>query len=104
MGKKKIIGFVIGIAMSCAATSVVSACNVSGGSSETNSSSSSSVQTPTSVEYKVTFDAMGGSSVKAQYITKGETAQKPAENPTREGYTFVEWQLNGNAYDFNYAR
>jgi uncharacterized repeat protein (TIGR02543 family) len=61
------------------------------------------VQTPASVEYKVTFDAMGGSSVKAQYITKGEKAQKPAENPTREGYTFVEWQLNGNAYDFNTA-
>ena len=103
MGKKKIIGFVIGIAMSCAATSVVSACNFSGGSSETNSSSSSSVQTPVSIEYKVTFDSAGGSSVKAQYVTKGEKAQKPAENPTREGYTFVEWQLNGNAYDFNTA-
>ncbi|MBR4943658.1 MAG: InlB B-repeat-containing protein, partial [Clostridia bacterium] len=100
MGKKKIIGFIIGIAMSCAATSVVSACKFSDGSSETNSSSSSSVQTPASVEYKVTFDSAGGSSVKAQYVTKGEKAQQPAENPTREGYTFVEWQLNGKTYNF----
>jgi hypothetical protein len=72
MGKKKIIKFVIGIAMTCAVASAVSACNFTGGSSGTNSSSSSSVQTPASIEYKVTFDTMGGSSVKAQYIKKGE--------------------------------
>ncbi len=23
------------------------------------------------------------------------------ENPTKEGYTFVEWQLDGQTYDFN---
>ena len=103
MGKKKIIGFVMGIAMTCAMTIAVSACGHTGDSSGTNSSASSSVESPVPVEYKVTFNSMGGSSVKAQYVTKGEQAQKPAENPTREGYTFVEWQLNGNAYDFSAA-
>ena len=52
------------------------------------------------VKYKVTFDSDGGSNVSAQTITEGEKVTKPA-NPTRSGYTFKEWQLNGRAYDFN---
>ena len=52
------------------------------------------------VKYKVTFDSDGGSNVSAQTITEGEKVTKPA-NPTRSGYTFKEWQLNGRTYDFN---
>ncbi len=52
--------------------------------------------------YIVTFDSNGGSNVESikvpgfyqQYINK------PA-NPTKEGYTFVEWQLNGETFDFS---
>ena len=50
-------------------------------------------------KYTVTFDSNGGTSVTSQTITEGEKATKPT-NPTKSGYTFVEWQLAGKAYDF----
>ncbi|MBQ7219668.1 MAG: InlB B-repeat-containing protein, partial [Synergistaceae bacterium] len=56
--------------------------------------------------YTVTFDSKGGSAVASQTLKfkYGETvkATKPAA-PTRANYDFVEWQLNGTAYDFNTA-
>ena len=55
-------------------------------------------QQPTT--YTVTFDTDGGSAVAAQTVKAGETATKPT-NPTKGGYDFVEWQLNGVAYDFS---
>ncbi len=48
----------------------------------------------------VRFDSAGGSSVASQKVPVGGTAKKP-NNPTRYGYNFVEWQLNGVAYDFS---
>lgn len=51
-------------------------------------------------EYVVTFDSNGGSSVKSQKVVDGKVVNKPT-NPTRKGYNFVEWQLNGETYDFN---
>ena len=50
----------------------------------------------------VTFDSDGGSSVKAQEVEVGGKATKPTD-PTKTGYKFVEWQLNGKKYDFNTA-
>lgn len=52
------------------------------------------------IKYTVSFDSNGGSSVSEQKVEKGEKAKKP-ENPTRNGYIFVEWNLAGEAYDFN---
>ncbi len=52
------------------------------------------------IKNTVTFDSAGGSSVEAQKVAKGEKVKKPA-NPTRSGYTFVEWRLDGKSYDFN---
>lgn len=52
------------------------------------------------ISYLVTFDSYGGSPVEAQTIEAGQKAIKPA-NPTRTGYTFIEWRLNGKAYNFN---
>ena len=52
--------------------------------------------------YTVTFDSTGGSNVAEQTVTEGNKATKPA-NPTRSGYTFKEWQLNGSTYTFNNA-
>lgn len=49
--------------------------------------------------FVVTFDSSGGSAVAAQNIAEGDKATKPA-NPTKEGFEFVEWQLDGEAYDF----
>lgn len=48
----------------------------------------------------VRFDSAGGSNVASQKVPVGETAKKP-NNPTRYGYNFVEWQLDGKAYDFS---
>lgn len=49
--------------------------------------------------YTVTFDYDNGNNNTTQNVTEGDTVTKPTD-PTKEGYTFVEWQLNGNTYDF----
>ena len=50
--------------------------------------------------YTVTFNSDGGSSVKSQEVEVGKKATKPS-NPTKKGYVFYEWQLNGKTYDFS---
>lgn len=50
----------------------------------------------------VTFDSNGGSAVTAQTIEKGQMATKPTD-PTKDGFDFKGWTLNGSAYDFNTA-
>ena len=52
------------------------------------------------IKYKITFDSQGGTSVASQAVDNNNRVIKP-ENPVKEGYTFVEWQLNGQTYDFN---
>ena len=49
--------------------------------------------------YTVTFDSDGGSEVAAQTVEHGSKATEPTA-PTKEGYTFKGWQLNGEAYNF----
>ena len=49
--------------------------------------------------YTVTFDSNGGSKVEAQKVEFSKTATKPAD-PTRDGVTFLGWQLDGADYDF----
>lgn len=51
-------------------------------------------------EYTVKFDSAGGSAVADQRVESGSKVTKPAD-PTREGYTFVGWQLDGKDYDFS---
>ncbi|MBR5319324.1 MAG: InlB B-repeat-containing protein [Peptococcaceae bacterium] len=52
--------------------------------------------------YTVSFDSNGGSDVTVQTIEAGQKATKPA-NPTREGYDFKGWTLDGVDYDFGSA-
>jgi hypothetical protein len=54
--------------------------------------------------YNVTFDTAGGTpeAIEAQRVAKGSRATKPA-NPTKADVAFKEWQLEGEAYDFNAA-
>ncbi|MCD7748399.1 MAG: leucine-rich repeat protein, partial [Firmicutes bacterium] len=52
------------------------------------------------VTYTVTFDSNGGSSVDAQSVNYGLTAAEPTD-PTRVGYTFDGWYLDGEKYDFD---
>ncbi|MBQ1812856.1 MAG: InlB B-repeat-containing protein [Bacilli bacterium] len=48
----------------------------------------------------VTFDSDGGSTIDGQSINKGTSAIEPTI-PTKDGYIFKEWQLDGEKYDFN---
>ena len=57
------------------------------------------IENPVVTHITVTFDVMGGSLIDNQTIKVGGTASIP-NNPTREGYTFVEWQLDGKSFDF----
>ncbi len=56
--------------------------------------------TPEVKEYTVTFNSEGGSSVKSQTVKENETASKPSD-PTKEGYTFKGWYLDGAEYNFS---
>lgn len=55
---------------------------------------------PTVKKYTVTFDSNGGSAVSSKTVDEGSTVSKPSD-PTRSGYTFKGWTLNGNSYDFS---
>ena len=48
----------------------------------------------------VTFDTDGGSKIASVTIKKGKKLSKP-KDPTKDNYTFIEWQLDGKKYDFN---
>lgn len=50
--------------------------------------------------FMVTFNSNGGSTVASQSVLEGNKAIMPS-NPTREGYNFSSWTLNGNNYNFN---
>lgn len=70
-------------------------------SGSNNNNNTTKPTTPTTVKkYTVTFNSNGGSAVNSQTVTEGDKASKPS-NPTRSGYTFAGWTLNGSAYDFN---
>lgn len=53
------------------------------------------------VNYYVTFDLNNGSSSNMVMVEKDKTVTKPSENPTKEGYTFLYWSLDGVEFDFN---
>ncbi len=46
-------------------------------------------------QYTVSFDSYGGSSVDAKSANYGDAVQEPAE-PTKTGYTFIEWRNEKN--------
>ncbi|MDD3382996.1 MAG: InlB B-repeat-containing protein, partial [Bacilli bacterium] len=50
------------------------------------------------VTYDVTFNVDGSTSITA--VTEGETVTQPSD-PVKSGYTFVEWRLDGIAYNFS---
>ena len=49
--------------------------------------------------FTISFDSNGGSKVNSQVVKENEVL-KEVKNPTKKGYEFVEWQLNGKKYDF----
>ena len=54
----------------------------------------------TDTTYTVTFATQGGSTVSSQTIKEGEKAVRP-KDPTKSGYAFLGWYLDGVQYDFN---
>ena len=50
--------------------------------------------------YTVTFNTDGGSKIEAIKVEKGGKVAKPTD-PTKEGYTFTYWTLEGKEYDFS---
>ena len=57
------------------------------------------------IEHSVTFDLHGGvGNFPVQRIEDGSFATRPAESPTRSGYTFTGWftaETGGEEFDFN---
>ena len=51
-------------------------------------------------KYTVVFDSNGGSNIPNQEVENGEKIIRP-DQPVRNGYTFVQWQLNDKEFDFN---
>ena len=49
--------------------------------------------------FTVNFDSDGGSSVPSQSVLKGEKVNQP-ENPTKLGYSFVDWVYKGSPWVF----
>ena len=55
-------------------------------------------------KYKVVFDAKGGTPTpETQYVKGGETAVEPVKEPTKKGYTFEGWTLDGGSSPYNFA-
>ncbi len=52
------------------------------------------------ITYLVTFNTDGGTEVASQIVLEGENAFKPRDTK-KDGYGFVEWQLDGQTFDFN---
>ncbi len=52
------------------------------------------------IEYTVVFDSNGGSFVNSIKVKEETSVSKP-EDPVRDGYTFINWTLDDNEYDFN---
>lgn len=50
-------------------------------------------------KYTVTFETDGGTKIEAQKIKNGDEIEEP-EEPTKEGYIFEGWYLDGKEYDF----
>lgn len=69
---------------------------------QTSNTTNNTKPAPVAKKYTVTFNSDGGTTIKSQTITEGNKVVKPSD-PSKEGYTFKGWQLNGQSYNFNSA-
>lgn len=77
--------------------------NNSNNNSNNNVSNSNNYDNSTTIpkkEYIVTFDSNGGSNIESQKVIEGNKVLLPSI-PTKYGYKFAGWMLNGSEYDFN---
>lgn len=52
------------------------------------------------IKYTIGFDTNGGNTIDNQEVIKEGKIIKPT-NPTRKGYKFIEWQLDGKTFNFD---
>lgn len=112
--KKKLLAMLV-LTMALTASAGLSGCfdaaNSSSNNDSINSESSipeedsssnddSSSQTPVVATFTVAFNSDGGSAVDTQDVDEGQTVSEPSV-PTKMGYDFAGWKLNGSAYDFS---
>lgn len=50
-------------------------------------------------KFVVSFDTDGGNKIASVTVKKNERVKAP-KDPKKEGYVFIEWQLDGKPYDF----
>lgn len=94
MNARRKITKIVGISLSAAAVAVgLTACG------SKDSEKEKPVET---TEYTVTFNTDGGSAVNSKIVASGGKVTKPTD-PTKDGYTFGGWLLNGQPFDFNSA-
>lgn len=51
-------------------------------------------------KYTVSFETGTSEAILTKYVSKNSKVSEPI-TPEKEGYVFIEWQLNGEKYDFN---
>ena len=52
------------------------------------------------IEYEVTFNSDGGTSIMSQNVEDGEKAVEPI-NPQKKGFVFTGWYLDNDMFDFD---
>src|SRR5690606_15900452 len=55
---------------------------------------------PTEVTFDVTFDADNGTALVVVQVLDGQTVAEPTD-PTKSGFTFTNWYLGDNVYQFS---
>lgn len=53
-------------------------------------------------QFSITYNTNGGTSILKEIVFEGDKAIRPVD-PKKDGYTFVEWQLDNKKYDFSKA-
>lgn len=64
------------------------------------SSDGTNTSTPSKDKIEVKFDTQGGNKISSQFIDKNGKVTKPSI-PIKEGFTFIEWTLDGKAFSFD---
>ena len=74
--------------------------NASSGNNNNTSTNTNTNKTPDEKKYVVSFNTGGGTVIDSQSISEGKKASKP-RNPSKQGYGFIGWTLNGKDYNFD---
>lgn len=57
------------------------------------------LEKPKDIYYTITFDTDGGSNIDSIVVKEGDIIEKP-DTPNKDGYTFKEWQVDNQSFDF----